>query len=247
VALLRGAPEATAPRQGPAGENLLANPGFEEGRAPWTDFSEGKLWGEFEIVDSIVRSGTKALYLPVDSTRPRANHATRVFGAVQELRPQRFPKAVNGWYRVERWEKPEAPGDARPAFVYLQVVVIVVGDPRASQLVYPDRPESSINNYPINNYQIRYYLAGASEPVFTMPNAKVRIVNEPEPPLREWVRFELPIAKDFERLWGVTPENYDLVRVLFEARWDRKPRRTKVRADVYYDDLRVTPQEDNAH
>ena len=65
--------------------------------------------------------------------------------------------------------------------------------------------------------------------------------------MREWVRFELPIAKDFERLWGVTPENYDLVRVLFEARWDRKPRRTKVRADVYYDDLRVTPQEDNAH
>jgi len=241
VALLRAAPEAMAPRERPAGENLLANPGFEEGRAPWTDFSEGQLWGEFEIVDSVVRSGTKALYLPVDSSRPRANHATRVFGAVQELRPQHFPKAVTGWYRVEHWEKPEAPDDARPAFVYLQVVVIVVGDPRASQLVYPDRPDASITNY-----QIRYYLAGASEPVFTMPNAKVQIVNRAEPPLREWVRFELPIAKDFERLWGVTPESYDLVRVLFEARWDRKPRRTKVRADVYYDDLRVTPQQDNA-
>jgi len=188
-----------------------------------------------------VRSGNNALYLELDSSRPGAGRSARVLGAVQELRPPRFPKAVTGWYRVERWEKTEAPNHPRPAFVYLQVVVVVVGDPRASQLVYPDQPDASIDNY-----QIRYYLAGASQPAFTLSNAKVQIVNESGPRLREWVRFELPIAEDFERLWGVTPENYDLVRVLFEARWDRKPPGTKVRAEVYYDDLRVMAQQDGA-
>jgi hypothetical protein len=52
-----------------------------------------------------------------------------------------------------------------------------------------------------------------------------------------WTHFEVPLRADFERLWGVVPEGYDWLDILFEARWDHMPRGTGVRADVYYDDL----------
>ena len=96
------------------------------------------------------------------------------------------------------------------------------------------------SNATINNYQIRYYLSGAAQNAYEMPNAKVRMISTDRPVLKEWVSFSLPVRRGFEALWGVVPKDYTSLRILFEARWDRKPKGTLLQADVYYDDLSVT-------
>jgi hypothetical protein len=150
-----------------------------------------------------------------------------VFGAYQELRPERFPERLGGFYRVERWEKSDA-----AVKLYLQTVVIVMGDPRAPALVAPD-----FSRRIIRNYQLRYYLAGLAEPAFHLRNAHIVFEGTAPPRLHEWTRFEVPLRRDVERLWAGPPAEYESLRVLFEARWDELPADGWARADVYFDDL----------
>jgi hypothetical protein len=153
----------------------------------------------------------------------------KVFGVLQELRPQRFPDLVSGWYRVESWEK-----GADVTDLYLQFVAILWGHPEAPRLVYPDAP-----NPAIKNVQLRYYLAGVAEPPFALANARLAFVTRELPVEGRWSRFEIHLLRDFERAWGKVPSDYEFLRLLFEARWDNKPVGSRIHADVYYDDLFV--------
>ena len=150
-----------------------------------------------------------------------------VFGAYQELRPERFPERLGGWYRVDRWEK-----SAETVKLYIQAVVIVTGDPRAPALVAP-----GLTGRVARNYQLRYYLAGLTEPAFHLRNAHVVFEGTAPPRLHEWIRFEVPLGRDIARLWAGPPAQYESLRVLFEARWDAMPAGSWARADVYFDDL----------
>ena len=214
----------------PAPDNLLENPGFEDGRHGWRAMSGSRYWGDFRIVDTVagpVRSGRRAAHLPVRWEPHLREHAVRVFGVLQQPSPEQFPAMLSGWYRFETWSK-----DAPETDLYAQVVVVVWGDPRAPEIVSPQAPDPRVENY-----QIRYYLAGIHEPPFTLSNARVKFLGKGPPRLGEWIYFEIPLRDDFRELWGTVPEDYAFVRVLFEGRWDNKPEGTRVRADVYFDDL----------
>ncbi len=216
---------------GPGDGNLLANPGFEAGREGWHHLADNPNWGDFAIVDAPVRSGARAAHLPLRWESGRAGQPARVYGVIQEPSPEAFPDVVSGWYRVERWSR-----ESEETLLYLQVVVIVWGDPRTPELVETDLPPERVTNY-----QLRYYLAGLERPAFRLVNAKLVFVRRGPPPIGSWVYFELPVKRDFERLWGVAPEGYDSVRLLFEARWDDKPEGSGVHADAYFDDLFFGP------
>ena len=53
----------------------------------------------------------------------------------------------------------------------------------------------------------------------------------------KWVHFEIPVKQKFIEDWGVVPEGFEFIRVLFEARWDNRTTGVTTAADVSYDDL----------
>ena len=207
--------------------NLLVNPGFEQGRKGWSYPDTSPHWGDFKITSSLARSGDQAVRLRLHHGVDDAYQSVKVFGVMQEHQPERFPDILSGWYRVEQWQK-----DREMTDLYLQAVVMVSGDPRTVALTSPNNPHRDITNY-----QIRYYLAGLSKPAFRLLNARLKFIRRGMPEMGVWTYFETPIKADFEEHWGVVPERYDKLRVLFEARWDNLPSGGTVRADVYFDDL----------
>jgi hypothetical protein len=218
-----------APPAARAGANLLVNPGFESGRTGWSWRETSPYWGDFSVVGAPVHAGRGAAHLRLYHTEGLPPRPVEVYGVLQELHPTEFPERISGWYRVEGWEK-----SAPATKLYLQAVVIVWGDPRTGALVSPEAPDPALTNY-----QVRFYLAGLEEPAFQLSNARVEILKKGPPAQGEWVHFELPLRRDFERLWGTVPERYDHLSVLFEARWDDMPAGSSVKSDVYYDDLAV--------
>src|SRR5574341_1709288 len=92
--------------------NLLINPGFEEGSAPWITLAAES---GFEVTQEQTHSGTSSARLrmrdPVEAVD------AKVYYLVQEITPATFPEVVRGFYRVENWSK----GTVRQ---YLQFVVI---------------------------------------------------------------------------------------------------------------------------
>lgn len=205
-----------------SGRNLLANPGFEQGRMGWSIRDQSPHWGDFRVVEEPVRSGRRAAQLRLHHGSTLPPRRVRVYGVVQELRSERLPDTVGGFYRVERWER-----GAEATDLYLQVVVVVW------------RPESDAPapEARLGNRQLRYYLAGIDEPPFQLANARVQFVTRADPVLGVWQRFELPVRADFERLWGSARRRIGRIELLFEARWDNMQAGSAVRADVYYDDL----------
>ncbi len=208
-------------------ENLLADPSFEErggvgaedGASEWWSFHERSpdSWGPFEITDERARSGDRSARLVVDSGQ--SDGAARVYGVVQEVRADRCPQYLSGWYRVEGWER-TAPKQ------YLQAVVIVWD---------PARMPGGVR---ANNYQLALTLAGVDAP--PLPNVVNRrfVVSGPvEPRQGEWVFFEIDLIAAFEREWGIRPDEFAYLRVFFEARYDERKPGESARATVYYDDL----------
>ncbi len=208
--------------------NQLENPGFEQHSDGWGYIADSERWVGFETVESPIHAGDRSArvqlsWKPEDRERP-----VHVAGAVQELSPTRFPTRVGGWFWVESWQNASQQTD-----MYLQAVVIVSGDPQARELISPGSPDATH----LDNYQIRYYLGGVTEPPFELTNARLQNVRPGPPPIREWVYFEMPVRDDFESLWGRVPADYDYLRVFFEARWDNKEAGAALSADIYYDDL----------
>jgi hypothetical protein len=218
-------PSAAAAR--PIG-NQLQNPGFEQGSMPWGAIRNA-YWVGFEVTDEPVHSGRHAAHLllswqPGDREKPISAR-----GAIQEISPSHFPDRISGWYRVDHWESP-----SDPTLVYLDVAVAAIGDPLSHDVILPDDPEL----YPeLDNYQIRYYLGGLTEPYENLLNMRAKLVHEGPPELGKWLYFEFPIKADFEELWGRVPADFRSLRVFFEVRWEQKEPGAAVRADLYYDDL----------
>jgi hypothetical protein len=192
--------------------NLLRNGSFEQGVEPWFSL-ESEHWAGFSRSDRYAVDGRFSAYLALRADPE--DHGAKVFGLIQELRPKRFPKRLSGYYRVENWRR----GIAKQ---YLQFVVIVWGDRAVSQY---------------SNVQIRYILAGLTEPPFAISNARFVFLGDREPIEGRWMRFERDLHSDFLQHWGHIPERFEKIRVLFEARYDDKEPGTELAADVYYDEL----------
>jgi len=195
---------------------LLANPGFEDGKTGWTALANSDGWApDFDISQDIVRSGSRSALLAMRV--PPQGGDVRIFGVTQEVAPDDMPAELSGWYRVDGWQR----GTARQ---YLQVVVVVFNS--------DNRPLPNAVNH-----QIRYILAGITEPPFRIDNAKYVFAGPPEPVQGEWVPFRFNVADDFRRLWGEEPRGFDNIRLLFEVRYDGRAETEQPAADVYYDDL----------
>jgi hypothetical protein len=201
------------------GGNLLQNPGFEEGVEPWFSLETDER--SFTTSTDFAHSGETSAHLHMDDGAGATG--TKVYYLVQELTPETLPEAVEGFYRVENWES----GTPKQ---YLQFVVIAA------------EPKNFGTEF--NNYQLRYIIAGIDLPPFVLPNAKFLFLNTDDPDEGRWTHFGANIAEDFEREWGMRPEGFAKLRVLFEVRWDdRAAGQPASRADVYYDDLFVGPGE----
>ncbi len=199
-------------------ENVFQNGSFEDGEAPWTSLTT-EAWGaRFQLTDEVAHSGRYSALLEMRA--PKDATGAKVFGVVQEVNPPQFPEMVSGYYRVNSWQR----GTQKQ---YLQFVVVVFGSANLT------------SEFP--NHQIRYLLAGISEPPFQISNANFVFLNTAEPRTGEWVYFEASLHKDFQEAWGAVPEGFSMIRVLFEVRYDDKLLDEELAADVVYDDLYMGP------
>ena len=208
---------ATVACIGSGDANLLENASFEDGGDPWFSL-DSETWGEpFTVSDQQAKHGDSSALLELRSaTEPGPE---RIYGAVQDVTTETFPDVLSGSYYVERWQR-------GTELQYLQAVVIVEGAANA-----PAGIDAS-------NHQVRYVLTGAGDPPLELGNARYVIAGERDPEVGMWVDFEFAVSEDFQRLWGVVPEGFESLRVLFEVRWDgRVEAELPARADVYYDDL----------
>jgi hypothetical protein len=212
--------------------NIFHNPSFESGREPWCSLHLGEV-PAFQISQDYAHSGQSSAYLQMRVPAEEAGYA-KVFYLVQEVVPQEFPDVISGYYRVENWSK----GTPKQ---YLQFVVILCRQGQGGDCAL------GATNLPGDyNHQIRYILAGISEPPFEITNAHFVFITTEEPKQGEWVYFERNIKQDFEQLWGAVPEGFDKMRVLFEVRYDNKEAgEVPANADVYYDDLYMGPASEN--
>jgi hypothetical protein len=199
--------------------DMLANPGFEDGTAPWWYFPDRSHWGGFVVDSAQVRSGRSAarLELLIDAEHPPPDK-THIRGIIQEVRSPVFPTRVSGHYLVERWERSAVD-------TYVQFVVIATG--------------AAAPGGGASNTQIRYLLAGIDHPPFDIANAKFVYLSQAQPEVGGWVAFERDLAQDFTEQWGFVPETFDTVRVLFEVRYDNMDvaNPPRIHAVVWFDDL----------
>ncbi len=211
--------------------NQLRNPGFEADTHGWGGIEQGNSIG-FEVVSEPVHSGHGAAHL-VASWRPgNPERPVSVRSASQEISPPRFPDRIAGWYRVDRWED----GSDRGA-LQLQILVVAIGDPRTREIVQSDDPDDPEVHPKLDNFQLRYQLAGPTEAPEDGGNIRNRVIGKGPPDLGSWLRFDLPVKSDFQQLWGSVPANYRQLRIMFAVRWDDKEEGAALHADVYYDDL----------
>lgn len=189
------------------------NASFEDGRDPWFALVTPN-WEGFEITDRHAMRGHRSAHLALHAGE--AAEGTRIVGVIQEVSPRDFPRHLSGFYRVDGWVR----GTPKQ---YLQVVVIVFGDPAAK---------------PYSNHQIRYVLGGVHKPPLRFANAKYAFAGASELQEGRWSGFDLDLHADFQRQWGQIPKDFSRIRVLFEVRYDEKEAGAgEAKADVYYDDL----------
>jgi hypothetical protein len=207
----------------PPGENLFANPSFEDGAGPWCSLST-EAWGPpFTVSSKRAHTGKSSASLEL---RSEEGVDTRVVGVVSEVAPAEFPELISGYYYVDRWEQ----GTPKQ---YLQMVVIVW------QAANIPQEATALG---ATNHQIRYIMAGVDSQPTHIGNARYVMVSRDKPKTGQWVSFERNVRQDFQDLWGAVPEDFAKIRILFEVRWDdRQPSDGVTAADVYYDDLYLGP------
>jgi len=213
------APVTTASFATDAPGNLLLNPGFEQGDQPWITLNENQ---GFKVTSERPHSGASSAHLVMRD--PADASGAKVYYLVQEMTPSAVPNVVRGFYRVENWKK----GSPHQ---YTQFVI---------QAWAPTNGASF--GVSSTNYQLRYLLAGADSPPFAIGNAKFVFVTRQDPPLDQWVPFEVHPRDDFAQQWGTVPVGFSKLRLLFEVRFDNKVAgQSPSEADVYYDDLYAGP------
>ena len=211
--------------------NQLRNPGFEAGTADWGRIERRDSVG-FEVVSEPVHSGHGAAHLIASWQPGNRERPVSLRNAAQEISPPRFPDRIAGWYRVDRWEYASEEGALQ-----LQIIVVAIGDPRTREIVKSDDPDDPEVHPKLDNFQLRYQLAGPTEAPEDGGNIRNKVIGEGPPELGSWLHFDLPVKSDFEQRWGTVPANYRLLRIMFGVRWDDKEEGAALHADVYYDDL----------
>lgn len=211
--------------------NQLRNPGFEAGTESWGRIGSRNSVG-FDVVSEPTHSGSGAAHLAAVWRPGNRERPVSVRSAAQEISPPRFPDRVSGWYRVDRWEYESDEGA-----LLLQIIVVAIGDPRTLEIVASRTPDDFEVNPKLDNYQLRYQLAGPSEAPEDGGNVKHRVIGAEPPELGTWQYFDLPVRSDFAELWGSVPSNYERLRIMFAVRWNDKEEGAALHADVYYDDL----------
>jgi hypothetical protein len=211
--------------------NQLRNPDFEAGTQGWGRIERSNSVG-FEVVSEPVHSGHGAAHLVASWQPGRPERPVSLRSATQEISPPRFPDRIAGWYRVDRWEDTPDPGALQ-----LQIIVFAIGDPRTREIVQSDDPDDPEVHPKLDNFQLRYQLAGPTEAPEDGGNVRHRVIGKGPPDLGSWLRFDLPVKSDFGERWGSVPANYRELRIMFAVRWDDKAEGAALHADVYYDDL----------
>jgi hypothetical protein len=213
--------EGGAPAACEQAGNLLTNSSFETGNEPWITLAPES---GFEVTQEQAHCGAASAVLRMHD--PASAAESKVYYLVQEINPQQFPETIRGFYRVENWNH----GTVRQ---YLQFVIIAIGPTNFTHI--PAEKQTT-------NYQLRYPLAGIQSPPFPIGNAFFVFLGRDEPAQGEWVPFQANIKEDFQRLWKRVPEGYEILRLLFEVRWDGKTAGDGApNGDVYYDDLYAGP------
>lgn len=201
------------------GSNLLANPSFEDGEAPWYNFrgKDKPYWGPFEVSAYHAFAGDHSVRLPLHSDDYLVT--TGIAGAAQDVATDRVPRRLSGRYLVEHWMR-------GTRAQYVQVVVIA------------QRPEN-FAAFRKTSVQLAFVLAGIDEPPFPIDN-RVFVFGGPlEPERGRWIGFDFDLHEAFRLHWGKVPEGIESLRVLVEARFDRFEATNTPPgiADVYFDGL----------
>lgn len=219
-------PETTTePEFSARDSNLFANPSFEDGtESPWFNYAERTPnWAPFSVVEGGYNSDRASL-LDLDSDDPDQPAQRIIHGVIQETPAPEFPRYISGAYKVDEWER----GTTNQ---YLQLVVIVWN------------AKTLPKGFRLPNYQIAIPLAGITQPPFRMLNRRFVMGCPEEPAVGEWVEFEYDIQLQFEREWGLTPSDYEYLRVFFEVRYDgRADDEPRALAHVRFDDLYLGPE-----
>ncbi len=210
-----------SPQPTPTSENLLLNPGFEDGQDHWSATTQPQSQG-FEVSDTVAHSGSHSLSLQLNGDAS-ATH-TGIAGAMQTVRPQKFPDYFSGFYRVDDWH-PSA------TFQYLEFVVSVHGGDFGDGM---------------DVHEVRFPLAGLDRPPVAPPNAQYLFINRDQPKLHEWVYFDYPLTQAFTTRPGKLPTRWSSIDIRLETRYDAKTAdQPATSAHVYFDDLYAGPQEAN--
>ncbi len=202
--------------------NMLTNPGFEDGTAPWWYFPDRSHWGSFTTSTARALGGSWAarvelLINPMNPPRAGAS----IQGLIQSIQPSIFPSHVAGNYYVEKW-------DRSPTKMYMQVVVIASGT------------ESLAGG---SAAEISYVLTGLDRQPFNMINRKFIFLTKTQPELGCWIHFERDLRNDFKEQWGFVPEKFAGIRIFFELRADMRDENIdpanppSMHAIAYFDDL----------
>lgn len=198
--------------------NLLENPSFEAGEDPWSTLNALPFQ---RVTNQAVDGDTSALLQIAASPEDTGSGRSLV---LQNVEGGEFPEVISGFYRVENWTK----GAERQS---IQVAVIVLG---ATNL----RGE-----FP--NHQVHYILGGVAPEAGSETNIRNVYLGDEEPNQNQWIPFQGDVRQDFIDLWGAPPEGYELIRVLFETRFeDKEEGSAPVRGDIYLDDLYLGPSTD---
>ncbi|MEI6125728.1 MAG: hypothetical protein WCQ99_04155 [Pseudomonadota bacterium] len=214
-------PIPSIPESGPF--NMLNNPGFEDGTAPWWYFPDRAHWGSFTTSTAKALSGSWAarVELLMNAMNPPRSGAS-IQGLIQSIQTSVFPFRVFGNYYVEKW-------DRSPTKMYMQVVVIASGTKNTSPGGAPA--------------EISYLLTGIDHPPFNMINRKFIFLTKTQPEVGRWIHFERDLRKDFKEQWGFVPENISGIRIFFELRADMRGDNIdlstppSMHAIAYFDDL----------
>ncbi|HSA59425.1 MAG TPA: hypothetical protein VLJ37_07035 [bacterium] len=203
-----------------AGEpNLVLNPSFEDDTA-WTS-RQHPGWHRFELTPKRPHSGRRCAQTVLE--KHPVTEGAQIWGALQEFKVSKLPRKIGVWYRIENWK--QATGKQ-----YVQVVVMI-HDKRLEKLT--TQPQM----------QVRYILAGLSEPPYPNPvNGRYLMAGPKKPRQGRWVHFERNLVDDFVKAWGWYPENFQRMEIFLEARYDEPvPEGIKVTGEVYWDDAILMP------
>lgn len=215
------APPSTSALPWQRADNLLANGSFEKGREPWFSLKdESPFWRDFQISDTVALSGRHSARLSLDSLQFN-DRGTWVWGVARDVPVTRLPRRVSGAFRVHGWQQ-GTPNQ------YLQVAVSIT--PREEGFIILPDPKMPL--------QVAWVLAGIDREPFRLGNRRFLFPGPLEMPQDRWVNFEFDLHGDFQAAWGIVPDGFAKLRLLFEARYDGwQPGHGEVSGDVFFDDL----------